>query len=256
MTGYAAIFKHYEHWDNFVRLWKIGARPDVSYMPEPWWGWHPAGNESLQSVVVNLSPGHGGKLQSPVCMACTLGCGMGALSYSSAMFGNVLRTHLADTERWHYRRRYLPLMNALQLSDDLLAPDTRHHLSIELAPYHSNSDLLNREYLLSNKEDVFEHTLCFAARAARLISTRLKNIVMVRAVYSKIREVVGDLISEPQAESRETEKGKVAFDIFHLNCEELKDVSFVCLTGAHNNLPCPEKLKEIINYIHKLKNSQ
>ncbi|MBD5314462.1 MAG: hypothetical protein HDS06_09675, partial [Bacteroides sp.] len=116
-------------------------------------------------------------------MACTLGCGMGALSYSAAMFGNVLRAHLADTERWHYRRRYLPLMNALQLSDDLLAPDTRHHLSIELAPYHSNSGLLNREYLLSNKEDVFEHTLCFAARAARLISTRLKNIVMVRAVY-------------------------------------------------------------------------
>ena len=78
MTGYAAILQHYEHWDNFVRLWKIGARSDVLHMPEPWWGWHPAGNESLQSVVVNLSPGHGGKLQSPVCMACTLGCGMGA----------------------------------------------------------------------------------------------------------------------------------------------------------------------------------
>ena len=131
MTGYAAIFKHYEHWDNFVRLWKIGAQPDVSHMPEPWWDWHPAGNESL----------------------------------------------------------------------------------------------LNREYLFSNKEDVFEHTLYFAARAARLISTRLKNIVMVRAVYSKIREVVGNLISVPQA-------------------------------GAHNNLPCSEKLKEIINYIHKQKNTQ
>ena len=131
MTGYAAIFKHYDHWDNFVRLWKIGAQPDVSHMPEPGWGWHPAGNERL----------------------------------------------------------------------------------------------LNREYLLSNKEDVFEHTLCFAARASRLINTRLRNIVLVRAVYSKIREVVGNLISEPQA-------------------------------GAHNNLPCSEKLKEIINYIHKLKHTQ
>ena len=256
MTGYAAILQHYDHWDNFVRLWKIGARPDAYYMPEPWWGWHPAANESLQSVVINLSPGRGGKLQSPVCMACTLGCGIGALSYSAAMFGNVLRTHLADTERWHHQRRYLPLMKALQLPNHLLAPDTRHHLSIELAPYHSNSDRLNREYMLSNKEDVFEHALCFAARAARLICTDLKNIVMVRAVYGKIREVVGDLISEPQAESRDTEKGKVSFDIFHLNCEELKDVSFVCLSGAHNSLPCYEKLNETINYIHELKKTK
>ena len=147
-------------------------------------------------------------------------------------------------------------MKALQLSDDLLAPDTRHHLSIELAPYHTNSGLLNREYLLRNKEDVFEHTLCFAARAARLISTDLKNIVMVRAVYSKIREVVGDLISETHPESGNPKKGKVSFDIFHLNCEELQDVSFVCLAGAHNNLPCSEKLKEIINYITKPKNIQ
>ena len=62
MTGYAAILQHYDHWDNFVRLWKTGARPDASYMPGPWWGWHAVENESLHNVVVNLS--HGAQ-QSP-----------------------------------------------------------------------------------------------------------------------------------------------------------------------------------------------
>ena len=58
MTGYAAILQHYDHWDNFVRLWKIGVRPDTSYMPVPWWGWHAVENESLQTSWSISATGH------------------------------------------------------------------------------------------------------------------------------------------------------------------------------------------------------
>ena len=220
MPDYSAILKPYNHWDEFIRLWKIGARLDAPHLPEPCWDWHPASREPLHSVVVNLSQGAGGKLQSQVCMAYALGCGMGAMSYSAAMLCGAVRMHLAETERWHYRRRYLPLIHALGFTDDnKLSPDTRHHLNIELAPYHSDSPLLNSEYLADNKEDVLEHVLCFAARASRFIENDienhgLKNIVIVRAVYSKIREVVDDRISEPQKKYAKVDKEKVSYDIF------------------------------------------
>lgn len=252
MPDNTAILQHYSHWDNFIRLWKLGARPDAPYLPEPWWGWHPTSGEKLHSVVVNLSPGPGGKLQSQACIFCALGCGTGVLSYSAAMLCGALRAHLADTERWHHRRRHLPLMLALGLSEEQISPDTRHHLSIELAPYHSDSARLNQDYLTKSKDDVVEHALCFAARASRLIDKeRLNRIVIVRAAYCKIRDVAGDRISEPQNVCRENGKDKISFDIFHLVDEKLSDVSFVCLSGAHNHLPTPEKLKEIIQYINQ-----
>ena len=37
---------------------------------------------------------------------------------------------------------------------------------------------------------------------------------------------------------------------FHLNCEELKYVHFVCLSEAHNHLPASKKLSEIIQHIN------
>ena len=251
MADNTALLQDYNHWDNFIRLWKLRAWPDTHYLPEPWWGWHPASGEGLHSVVVNLSPGPGGKLQSPTCISCAKGCGIGVLSYSAAMLCGALRAHLADTERWHHRRRYRPLMLALGLSEEQISPDTRHHLSIELAPYHSNSPRLNQEYLTKSKDDVVEHALCFAARASLLIDNGLNRIVIVRAAYSKIRDVAGNQISEPQNVCREIGKGEVSFDIFHLINEKLSDVSFVCLSGAHNHLPAPEKLKEIIQYINQ-----
>lgn len=249
MADNTAILQDYSHWDEFIRLWKLRARPDAPYLPEPWWGWHPASGEKLHSVVVNLCPGPGGKLQSRACISCASGCGISGLSYSAAMLCGALRAHLADTERWHHRRRYRPLMLALGLSEEHISPDTRHHLSIELAPYHSDSARLNSDYLAHNAEDVFEHVLCFAARAAQLIDNKLYNIVVVRAMYSKIRDVVGDRISEAK-EYREIGEEKVSFDIFHLNCEELKGVRFVCLSGAHNHLPASKKLSEIIQHIN------
>ena len=251
MADNTAILQDYSHWDNFIRLWKLRARPDAPYLPEPWWGWHPASGEKLHSVVVNLCPGPGGKLQSQACISCASGCGISGLSYSAAMLCGVLCAHLADTERWHHRLRYRPLMLALGLPEEHISPDTRHHLSIELAPYHSDSALLNQDYLTKSKDDVVEHTLCFAARASRLIENdRLNRIVIVRAAYSKIRGVAGDRISEPQNVCREIGTDKISFDIFHLIDEKLSDVSFVCLSGAHNHLPSPKKLKEIIQYIN------
>lgn len=149
MPDIAALEPHYQYWDNFVRRWRLGRYPRAPYLPEPWWGWHPDSGEELHSVVLNLNPGSGGRLQSRCCVACVMGCPGGNASYSSAMTDGTLRTHLADTERWHHRRRYMPLMKALGADEKDIAPDTRHHLSIELLPFHDDAD--NRLYCRDNR---------------------------------------------------------------------------------------------------------
>lgn len=256
MPDIAALKPHYNYWDNFVRLWRLGRYPRAPYLPEPWWGWHPDSGEELHSVVLNLNPGSGGRLQSRCCVACVMGCPGGNASYSSAMTDGTLRLHLADTERWHHRRRYKPLIKALGADEKEIAPDTRHHLSIELLPFHDDVD--NRLYCRDNRDKVLSHALRFAACASRLISSplcvsegaaSLRNIVIARCAVDKIIEIAGaenitDISTVPAGNS------KIKAERFRLKEAGFSDVLFVSLSGARNNLPSPESLKEILKTIN------
>ena len=256
MPDIAALQQHYNYWDNFVRLWRLGNYPRAPYLPEPWWGWHPDSGEELHCVVLNLNPGSGGRLQSRCCVACVMGCPGGNASYSSAMTDGTLRLHLADTERWHHCRRYKPLIKALEVDEKEIAPDTRHHLGIELLPFHDDVD--NRLYCRDNRDKVVSHTLRFAAGASRLISpprcapsdaATLRNIVIARCAVDKIIEIAGaetitDRMTVP------ADKGKINVETFRLKEAGFSDVLFVSLSGARNSLPSHKLLNEILKTIN------
>lgn len=255
MPDIAALEPHYHYWDSFVRLWRLGNYPRAPYLPEPWWGWSPDSGEELHSVVLNLNPGPGGRLQSRCCMACVMGCPGINANYSSAMADGTLRLHLADTERWHHRRRYVPLMKALGADEKDIATDTRHHLSIELLPFHDDAD--NRLYCRDNRDGVLRHALNFAARASRLISpplfapdaaASLCDKVIARCAVDRIIEIAGgEAITDRTPVP--ADKGKIKVETFRLKEAGLSDVLFVSLSGARNSLPSHESLKEILKTI-------
>lgn len=256
MPDIAALEPHYQYWDNFVRLWRLGSYPRAPYLPEPWWGWHPDNGEELHSVVLNLNPGSGGRLQSRCCVACVMGCPGGNASYSSAMTDGTLRTHLADTERWHHRRRYMPLLKALSADEKDIAPDTRHHLSIELMPFHDAES--NRIYCRDNRDGMLRHALRFAARASRLVSpplcapdaaASLCNMVIARCAVDKIIEISGEKAITDRS-TMPADKDKIKVETFRLKEAEFRDVLFVSLSGARNSLPSHESLKEILKTIN------
>lgn len=255
MPDIAALEPHYRYWDNFVRLWRLGNYPRAPYLPEPWWGWHPDSGEELHSVVLNLNPGSGGRLQSRCCVSCALGCPGSNASYSSAMNDGTLRLHLVDTEHWHHRRRYVPLMKALGADEKEIAPDTRHHLSIELLPFHDDED--NRIYCCDNRDGALRHALQFAARASRLIAhprcvsdepASLRNIVIARCAVGKIIEIAGtEAITDRTTVSADA--GKIKIETFRLKEAAFSDVLFVALSGARNSLPSHTSLKNILKTI-------
>ena len=251
MPRIASLQQHFDFWDDFVRAWRSGSYPRALHMPEPWWGWTPEAGP-LHSVALNLSPAPGGKLQTRPCVACAMAC-IGSDSYSAAMLSGALRSHLAPTERWHYSRRYLPLMKALAAADTDIAPDTRHHLSIELAPFHDS--VSNARFLSLHPDHLVAHILKFAADAATHIVapspdkslSSLKNIVIVRAALSKIRAFAADCITEDKVSVNPHGVPPLEVDTFRLVDPELKDVTFVCMSGARNYLPPTDYIKQVIS---------
>lgn len=247
---------HYHYWDNFVRLWRLGSYACAPYLPEPWWGMTPESGEELHSVVLNLNPGPGGRLQSRCCVSCALGGPDSSAPYSGAMADGSLRDHLADTERWHHRRRYVPLMKALGVAEKDIAPDTRHHLSIELLPFHDAE--ANRIYCRDSCDGVLRHALRFAALASRLISpppsapedaASLRCMVIARCAVDRIIDAAG----EEAITGRTTvaaDKGKIRVETFRLKEDGFSDVLFVSLSGAHNSLPAHKSLKAILKTIN------
>ncbi len=172
------------------------------------------------------------------------------------MTDGTLRLHLADTEHWHHRRRYLPLMKALGADEKEIAPDTRHHLSIELLPFHDDED--NRSYCRDNRDGALRHALQFAARASRLIlpspcapeePASLRNIVIARCAVNKIIEIAGTEAFTERT-TVPAEKGKINVGTFRLKEAEFSDVLFVTLSGARNSLPSHKSLKEILKTIN------
>lgn len=254
---FTSLQEYYDYWDNFVSLWRLGRYPCAPYLPEPWWGWTP-GPEALHSVVLNMNPGAGGRLQSRGCVSCVMGCGGRNATYSSAMADGTLRIHLADTDRWHLNRRHRPLMKALGVDEKNIAHDTRHHLSVELMPFHDAAD--NSRYCQENREAVIRHALEFAARASTFITPpdgvhspeiSLRNKVIVRCSPETLLNSPG-IQGAPILQDRTplaVGNGKIKVETFRAANPEFKDVLFVCLWGAHNNLPAPESLTDILKSI-------
>lgn len=261
MFDLSCISTHCDYWDHFVREWMAGKYARALHLPEPWWGWCPE-DGALHSVTVNLMPGRGGKLQERRCIACV--SSEGTPAYSTMMADGTLREHLRDTEQWHLNRRYSPLMIAIGADKEFIAKDTRHHLSVELAPFHdavSNANLAG-ECL----EEHISHTLLFAAEASMVIESPdgshvlspLKNIVIVRSSIQNITKIAGEHITAENISIELTGKS-TAVSAFRLSKElypHVSDVLFVCLSGARNNLPASQKLKQIINIINNKSKQQ
>ena len=240
---------YYNYWDNLVLQWRKGEIYNQPYLPEPWWGWTPYSGEPLHSVVINLSPGQGGKLQSRRCVNCAFGC-IFTSPYSFAMAEGILPDHLAMTDHWHLNSRYKPIMRALGVDEKKIPQDTRHHLSIELSPFHIIDDF--QSYLKENDQDIYRYALCFAAEAAKHISRSpdasdsisLKDIVIVRSAPKHIKTIKAVLetgmATDEKIQFFDDEKG------FHINEESLRDVTFLFANGARNRLPITSDLKRII----------
>jgi hypothetical protein len=261
MSDPSGISTHYDYWDQFVREWLSDRYARALHLPEPWWGWCPE-NGALHSVTVNLMPGSGGKLQERRCIGCI--SDGGRLAYSTMMADGTLRNHLRDTEEWHLNRRYRPLMLAIVADKENIAKDTRHHLSVELAPFHDT--VSNGLFTEEHRMEAIRHTLLFAAEASMLIESPdgsqglslLKNIVIVRSSLKNIAKIADEHIFSENI-SKELTGKSTSVSTFRLSKElytDMSDVLFVCLSGARNNLPTPQNLKQIINIINNKSKKQ
>lgn len=134
--------------------------------------------------------------------------------------------------------------------------DTRHHLSIELAPYHSQDAELNRAYLKKRAKDAVINSLHFAARAAQMIKSPkgeqvpnpLRNKVIVRAKIGNVLSFAEEDIDYTPGNNFLLEK--ITVSSFKLKEKGLDDVTFICLSGARNNLPFSDKLEQILKKIN------
>lgn len=254
------LASYYDFWDKQVRRWARSKSPDQEFMPEPWWGWTPGSKEPLHSVVINLNPGQGGKLQTKECMNCMLGC-VAATSYSLSM--NLLREHLEFTERWHRNRRYRPIMLALGVDKKEIAQTTHNHLSIELLPNHEIENF--SEELEKKASEIYEKVLCFAAEASKLIEAKpysnvdlnLQNIVLMRTSSKHLEKISNALEKQKSDHKIQKQYSNSEYDLFNLeNEKDLKDVLFVCIKGTRNNFPGTENLKKILKHIISIKNNK
>lgn len=184
----------------------------------------------------------------------SIGCLAGDSDYTTLMHEGVLRSHLNKTEQWHLARRHRPLMLAIE--SEKLPDNIKHHLSIELNPFHNNES--DAAYTKCFNGDIVSHTLLFAAEAAALIvapegvssPSPLKNMVIVRSTINNIKKKAGDCI---KTDSVDIESTGMKIHVFRLSPEKyphVADVLFVCISGARNNLLRPQRMKEIINHIN------
>lgn len=261
MVNSSDISAHYDYWDQFVREWMGGKYARALHVPEPWWGWCPE-DGAIHSVTINLMPGRGGKLQERRCMGCI--SAVGRLAYSTMMADGTLREHLRETEQWHLRRRYRPLMLAIGVDNDNIAKDTRYHLSVELSPFH---DIVSNEMFIDeHRAEAIRHTLLFAAEASKLIESPdgshvispLKNIVIVRSSLKNITKIASEHIFTKNISIELAGKSTtiVTFRLPEELYPHVSDVLFVCLSGSRNNLPAQKNLTQIIKIINNQSKQQ
>lgn len=235
-----SLDSHYKYWDDYVRKWCKGQYSD-KYLPEPWWGWTPESRLPLRSVVINLHPGKGGSSQERDNIKAVIG----QSSYREAMGGgakSLLRNHLKPTDEWHSSNRARPIISRLHFP---LEECVTNHLSIELSPIHGATSKGVEKFVSDNYENVVNHTLLFAADAAREIEGPLKGTVIVRCVASRFFGMFKSLGIEDCNSDPELKRSPYRFIIPK---PEFEGVTFVCVWGARNFLP-KKNLNKIINQL-------
>jgi hypothetical protein len=165
----------------------------LNYIPEPWWG--NAGQDELHAVVINYNPGSGGLMQS--IRNHHLRSLYGAKNYQEFVneeVENYVRygssyTKFSKTNDWHYRKRAVPIFNALTASGIVMSFITagcvnnafyKSYLSIELIPWHTRDISTINNYVNTNLIAV-KNILEFAADRSRSINNnKLKSQVLVK----------------------------------------------------------------------------
>ncbi len=273
---------HYDHWDQFVKDWiedssfgpqyllNSNTSEDYSrlYVPEPWWGRNANSDEPLYSVCINLNPGKGIKSLQTRKNTCVT-----SIRYYSDLFGI-----LPGTNKWHNNKRALPIRKALHgLSDISLRPLSNdseainNHISIELIPWHTEhaTDQFGFwKYVSENLDDVYNHSLLFAADEASRIIGLLKDIVLLRFSGANAISLFNSLKSKGlihdyhMEESLDLKLGNpnVHAWVFSIDSRECSSKTrFVSIWRSKgwglNNFPGKEYLKQIISLLQKPKDS-
>jgi hypothetical protein len=269
------MIKLFDYWDRFVDRWyngtmkanmlmqhcewsdpdsiplyndNIGLPYSYDFLPEPWWGWNPARKEFLHSVVINFNPGSGDIAQHRNCIAYSG-------SYSDIVNGGILPA----TEKWHYSKRAIPVLRALESLNYISGPySIWNHLSIEVLPWHTKTANANyRKYIThgSNAIQIFETVFRFAALASsHIVNTKLKDKVIVKMNESNIAFVLKALanvgytskITVPVT-SCPIEDGK----FLEFMIDNLPHTKFICIWGSksRNNFPGKRAMEWILSNI-------
>ncbi len=156
-----------------------------------------------------------------------------------------LPKHLTETNAWHNGHRAKPIISKLK---GISIPDDEyiaHHLSVELSPLHEVNSASVDSYVVANLEEVVDHSLLFAADASRMIAGPLRGVVIVRCEAKRFMNMFNargvEMLDAASGESKQMR-------LLRFERPEFKDVKFVCVWGARNNLPT-EAIREIINNI-------
>lgn len=269
------MIRIFDYWDRFVDRWyngtmkadmltkncewsdpcsiplyndKIGLSYSYDFLPEPWWGWNPERKLPLHSVVINYNPGSGGIVQHRNCIA-----------YSGSYSGIVNGGILPATEKWHYSKRALPVLRALESLNYISGPySIWNHLSIEVLPWHTKTVNANyRKYITHglNATQIFEKVFMFAAVASSKIENKkLKDKVIVKMNESNIAFVLKALagvgytskITVPVTSCPGQDGKFLEFMIDHL-----PHTKFICIWGSksRNNFPGKQAMEWILSNI-------
>ena len=182
------MIKHINYWNSFVLNWVSSPSGpsnvynsgygDLSsqYVPEPWWGvgYDESNPSVLYSVCMNLNPGEA----DPALQTLNGNPAIKGIKQYSDLF-----SMLPKTSNWHYKKRALPIGNALKTISGIPAGSLDHHLSVELIPWHTKHATNQYgfwNYVSANTKDVFDHSFLFAADSSRYVTGKLNKVVLLR----------------------------------------------------------------------------
>lgn len=285
MNNLSTLNDYYQYWDEFVKEWfyyhianslstyKIGAKYEnewtfpqniygsnnpnietIKYMPEPWWG--NDGSHLFQAVFLSLNPGGGGYEQSFDFIK-----NLGFDTYRRYV-SNKVDTFVANKEfkiyinnkyqksttEWLLIQRVKPLFNAI----DLEYFTVRNILGIDLTPWHTPSFIqITKEYIEKNAKAIYDYSIKFALTASREIKGELQNVVVARVPCQLFIDILRFSNEIQMVECQHYyEKDKNEILTLRYNGERFY---VMLLSGARNNLPSKQKIKEMLELIESLK---
>ena len=266
----SALAPYFKFYDELVSDWLSNTRYlSEKYLPEPWWGWSDCGEE-LKAVIINLNPGDGGILQTRRYIRFGIDS---SFSYREAMADGSLGRHLEGAARWHKAKRENPILEAI--AEKPTSPSfSENTLCIEAYPFHSPNfcDFRATEFYGQDPMKHFIYLWAFAAEASKMVSGKLKNLVLVRMSFDRLQRLIkginglkaislnfGD--EKDTTQSRENDSSSVKLKAFKIDISEIIDssqgdnismkssferVRFLCIwgKGCRNNLP--NNLKDLL----------